>query len=280
MRRYFTLIELLVVISVIAILAGMILPAVNIARVRAKRLSCASNLRQVGLYAMQFSNDRDGTLLPYMNSKNYTIRSKDITNGTKENGEYAIIKKADLVSGDDKRSLWTFGLLRYANYDMKVFYCPSETREINLFSTSSYDHSSFSMVYGTVDNDNTSTEANKRYCAGGYYNATASKRKSSKLSQVTKTPSGVVQFMETDQGKLGFDGSGIKTTITGTKSDNKVFYTDEPRTIHGDYYNTSFLDGHVDSYDTGDVEEKLYGDDKDGKKSAFNMNAIDADDAE
>ena len=236
-KRNYTLIELLTVIFIIAVLAGLIIPAASMVRGRAKRLNCASNLKQVGALCMQFSNDRDGQIPMYQTASTnaYNVRSKNIENYHRRAGQTRFeASKAGttVLSSASDKVYWTVGLLRYAKYDMSVFFCPSDERDVNVFDFSSSGNASYSLNYG---------DASRPGGASGGSSFV-------KMSQVTRSAAGVVLLGETDNGKPGMDS-------TASNFFDKNFKTPLTRKPHSNEFNTSFLDGHVDSLRTSDLQE-------------------------
>ena len=83
-RNRFTLIELLVVIAIIAILASMLMPALQQARERARTTSCVSNFKQIGWVMNQYCDMSDDFLpIMYLESNGWTWRSYIRNSGLK-----------------------------------------------------------------------------------------------------------------------------------------------------------------------------------------------------
>jgi prepilin-type N-terminal cleavage/methylation domain-containing protein/prepilin-type processing-associated H-X9-DG protein len=63
-RHGFSLVELLVVVGIISVLISILLPALNKARAQAKRVQCASNLRQCGVTLLMYAQENNGWIVP------------------------------------------------------------------------------------------------------------------------------------------------------------------------------------------------------------------------
>ena len=116
----FTLIELLVVIAVIALLMGILMPALRIAREQSKRAVCASNLRQLGMAVLTYTADHDGRIPPSL-----------YQNGTSPYACYMLFEiDVSKPWGEHIREIHNWGRLYTNNYikNGKAYYCPSAVK--------------------------------------------------------------------------------------------------------------------------------------------------------
>ncbi|MFW6039310.1 MAG: type II secretion system protein [bacterium] len=119
----FTLVELLVVISIIALLIAILLPALSAARETAQAISCASQLRQVGLGQVMYAEDHDGLDVPaaYFDGSDY--HGEGSVTSDRQHWAIPLARNDRYVHarGNEKRRYWGNDVMR----ETGLLGCPS-----------------------------------------------------------------------------------------------------------------------------------------------------------
>lgn len=222
----FTLIELLVVIGVIAILAGLLLPALSAAKARAQRTACLSNLKQFGIAFQLYGGDHNDAVLPNKDGPDIPL------------GEAWVEGWLGFPGPDCTNTLYLQRSLvgPYLAGEVKLWRCPASTRN---------------PTVGSITLPRVRTLSLNCFMGGPFTAPGVTVYR--KLSEITRpSPSEALTFIDERIETINDGAFGMQYDFDENRPEGWVL-RDKPAVVHRHGANLVFADGHVDTHRWQDV---------------------------
>ena len=218
-QRNFTLIELLIVIAIIAILAAMLLPALNKARESGRRIDCASRLKSLGTCALMYSNDNQDYMIPWK-------EDPAATSSAFERKMFPYLAKKSNAYNDPKNM---------------AFRCPSDPNAPGNTTGWAVRSYAYNGSHGNYATDSLKIEASLWYSVGT----------SMYLKKITQIPATSSVFFLVERPnplniRVDQTSSGVAYCPVDQQKDFIGTTFIENKTSHNGKWNYLFVDGHVD----------------------------------
>ena len=223
-RQAFTLVELLVVMAIIGLLSAMLLPALSSAKEKARKVTCISNLRQIGLAIMNYAPESGGRI-PYGPKAPPFTNPSDFYPSTGAPTSLISLQNGDPVG---------FGLLlqQYISSQPRILFCPGSDQP--------------------MDADAELAKVGSHQAQGGYYYRHAGNTLLHDTFEATNNPAHL-QLDNLGDNRNGFPIRALAIDTQFLCTPDIAVYGVKPSTHHRRLYaDVLFADGHVRSRPNGD----------------------------